>query len=121
MTLEKKCRESDINAKSTLLEIARQFDEEAMHEFLDKIADKNLSVKKVQNIARPTKSKTHKSQATVKNTEAVSANKNSFRYESDDNHFNLELTFKYKESFSRKDVLRAIKEVFDTVKSNAKK
>jgi hypothetical protein len=30
-----RCREANIGSKSTLLEIARQFDDTAMHQFLD--------------------------------------------------------------------------------------
>jgi ParB family chromosome partitioning protein len=119
--IRNKCRDSAINAKSTLLEIARQFDEEAMHKFLDKISDKNLSVKKVQAIARPTKPKTDKVQTVIEKDISESADKNSFRYKSVDNDFTLELSFTDAEPFSRKDVLRALKEVFDSVKSNATK
>lgn len=119
--IRKKCRHSAINSKSTLLEIARQFDEEAMHEFLVKISDKNLSVKKVREIARPPKIKTNKSQTANDKTASVSAVENSFRYKSDENDFTLELNFTDAEPFSRKDILRALKQVFDSVKSNANK
>ena len=36
-SIREKCRQSDINAKSSLLEIARQFDEKAMHDFLTQL------------------------------------------------------------------------------------
>lgn len=114
-----KCRTSDINSKSTLLEIARQFDEKGMHEFLDQISNKNLSVKKVQEIARPPKTKTKTSQTTKRKITDHSENNSVFRYQSDENDFSLELSFTDDESFSRKDILRALKEVFDSVKSKA--
>ena len=53
--IRQKCREADISAKSTLLEIARQFDEAAMHKFLKEITEQGISREKVRQIARPQK------------------------------------------------------------------
>ncbi len=121
--IRKKCRKFDINTKSTLLEIARQFDEEAMHFFLDKISGKNLSVKKVQELVRPQKSesKVSKTQSESTENETFSLNQNNFKYEAENKEFTVELIFNDTETYSRKDILRALKEVFDSVKSNIRK
>lgn len=119
--IRKKCRASEITAKSTLLEVARQFDEKAMHKFLDAISNKDLTVKKVREIARPnTKTKSNTVQSNVQvNSKTDSPKGNGFIYNSSDNDFNLQLNFIGDDQCSRKDILRALKEVFDSVKSNS--
>lgn len=115
--IRKKCRKSDIASKSTLLEVARQFDETAMHSFLDNISDKNLSVRQVRETLRPQKTMDSKKAESIKNSQTKALNGNRFTYESVENDFDLELNFKDEEPYSRKDILRALKEVFDSVKS----
>lgn len=112
-----KCRDFEINAKSTLLEIARQFDEKEMHKFVDGMKGKNLSVKKVREIARPQTKKTVVLHKDIEKNEPEKYNY--FTYNSKNNDFELEIKFSNDELFSRKDLLRALKEVFDSVKSKA--
>ena len=108
-----KCRESNISAKSTLLEIARQFDENAMQDFLAKIEKNGSSREKVRQTARPEKiisSKTPTSNEKKKGEV--------FRYNStESDEFVLEI--KFSESFQKRDVLKALKEAFDNTKSSA--
>ncbi len=56
--IRERCRRAKISAKSTLLEIARQFDEPAMFAFLDKIENENLSRSQIRETARPNKTNT---------------------------------------------------------------
>ena len=110
-SIRAKCRESNISAKSTLLEIARQFDEDAMQDFLAKIDKNGTSREKIRQTARPEKIISNKSTSSTekKNVEV-------FRYNSSEvNEFVLEI--KFSESFQKRDVLKALKEAFDNTKS----
>jgi len=113
-----RCRKANINAKSTLLEIARQFDEKAMHTFLDNIENKNLNREQVRQAARPVKEKTkEKLDATSENLKPLAKNKNVFQFISEENDFVLEINFVENAEFEMKDVLRALKEAFDKTKN----
>lgn len=115
--IREKCRAADINAKSTLLEIARQFDEKSMHEFLGKISGGNINRETVRQAARPKKSLIR----TENTGERIPANspkteENVFRYSSGDDDFTLEIRFKSTNNYGKKDLLRALKQTFDEVK-----
>lgn len=112
--IRQKCRRANITAKSVLLEIARQFDEKAMHEFLDNIEKKNLSREQIRQISRPDKVKDN---LTGENSKLAEKNKNTFHYASKENNFVLEIKFAAN-SFESKDVLKALKETFDKTKTN---
>ena len=123
-TIREKCRAADINAKSTLLEIARQFDEKAMHDFLDKIANGRADRESVRQAARPKKSLIKKEISgdktpsnSDKSDKTKETEKNVFRYSSPESDFSLEIRFKNIENYGRKDLLRAIKQTFDEVKN----
>jgi ParB family chromosome partitioning protein len=105
-SIRAKCRQNNITAKSTLLEIARQFDETAMHDFLDNNGARNF--KRKNDLSR-IKSKVIPSQTEQKITDS---NHKTFRYSSTDDDFVLEISFNKTIAFDKKDVLRALKEVF---------
>jgi ParB family chromosome partitioning protein len=112
--VREKCRTGNISAKSTLLEIARQFDDAAMREFVDNITSKNLSRDEVRNTARPdNKTAVRKESKTEK-----PVTENVFRYVANNKSFNLEIKFPDKNDFSKKEVLQALKEAFETVRAN---
>jgi ParB family chromosome partitioning protein len=112
--IRRRCREAKINAKSTLLEIARQFDEKAMHSFLDNIENKNLNRDEIRQTARPIKEKTSPNREILK---ASPKEKNIFQFVSDENGFTLEIEFEKNFDIEKKDVLRALKEAFDKIKN----
>ena len=114
--IREKCRAANITAKSTLLEIARQFDDAAMHDFVDSITTQNLTREEIRNAARPQNTATEKKEGKM----AKSAVENVFRYVSNDNQFNLEIKFHQKSDFGKKDVLQALKEAFENVKAQNK-
>jgi ParB family transcriptional regulator, chromosome partitioning protein len=105
-----RCREANIASKSTLLEIARQFDDAGMHEFLD-----GLSSGKIQPKAKLSKA------ATVDKT--VKTNKSAdgfvFRYSGKNPDFDLDLKFAGQETAGRAEILRALKQTFDSVKKDS--
>lgn len=111
--IREKCRAADISAKSTLLEIARQFDDAAMHEFVDRITAKNLTRDEVRNSARPKAKQTESRE----NRTTKSVSENVFKYSSEQNAFTVEIKFPNKTDFGKKDVLQALKEAFESVKS----
>lgn len=122
--IRRKCRQANIGAKSTLLEIARQFDDAAMLEFVENIAAKNLSREEIRQTARPQiriagqKNNSSEKINSELNKENATA-KNVFSYSAGNKSFNLEIKFAKSVEFSKKDILQALKEVFDSVKGQA--
>lgn len=112
--IRQKCREADISAKSTLLEIARQFDEAAMHKFLKEITEQGISREKVRQIARPQKSQGKSSGS--KSISSETSKNNVFKYESTEHGFILEINSDISQEYDKKFILLALKEVFDSVK-----
>ena len=100
-----KCREAGINSKSTLLEIARQFDDAAMHEFLDGLVSGKVKPKSKQPRAETTSAPTPR---------ADGPSETLFEYKG--KSFRLSIDFKGRDSTSRPEILKALKEVFDAVK-----
>lgn len=118
-SIRQKCLAAGINAKSTLLEIARQFDEKAMHDFLVVIEKQALKREEIRRAARPDKVKNKLQQSNAARRNNTPVNENTFRYSSDGSEFSLEIRFNKAEGkdFDKRDVLRALKEVFDKIKT----
>ena len=114
-SIREKCRKSDINAKSTLLEIARQFDEEAMHNFMSELtsASGNREKVRLKSRAQSSTKNDHTSNQTSKKIDEPVAKK-TYSYQTDDFH----LEIKFQNNFEKKDVLKALKAVFENVKSD---
>jgi ParB family chromosome partitioning protein len=106
-----RCGENNINSKATLLEIARQFDEEAMFSHLDDLVSGK----------RSPKSKAPKPDRSPKSTAERSAMPHvgtaSFNYQAKAGEFELNLTFKSGKA-DRPRLLKALKEAFDAVKAD---
>jgi ParB family chromosome partitioning protein len=103
-----KCNQAKISSKSTLLEIARQFDETAMFDYLDRFS----SGKSPKRISAQTK-KEDKNDARPE----TAASNTSFEYNSPKGDFALELRFT-NAGFTRANILKALKQAFEDVKSN---
>jgi ParB family chromosome partitioning protein len=104
-----KCRQAKITSKATLLEIARQFDEAAMYDYLDRFGSGKVT-------RRAPVAGSKKSPDAAAAEEPLTAG-NSFEYSSPKQNFSLELKFT-KPGFTRADVLKALKQAFDDVKRN---
>lgn len=114
VSIREKCLAAEINAKSVLLEVARQFDEAAMHDFVETISDKGLNRKQVRKKARPVQSKASATSARPADPE------NRFSFSSDTNgNFELNIVFKDLDNFDKSDVLLALKETFDQIKAES--
>lgn len=118
--IRRKCADAGINAKSTLLEIARQFDEKAMHEFLERIQNKTRE--EIRQAARPhlsakTDALANSNQSgagsTARTNKSSAAEKRKvFRYISDKGNFSIEIFSKNK-SFENEDIKNALQEALD--------
>ena len=106
-----KCRQAKITSKATLLEIARQFDETAMFDYLDRVGSGKITRRSSESNGQ-----TKKQSASTAQPDSPSTG-NSFEYKSPKHNFTLELRFS-NEGFTRADILKALKQAFDDVKSN---
>lgn len=105
-----RCRDANIASKSTLLEVARQFDDAAMHEFLDGLQSGKVLPKTKQRIET----------APAKNSSSSprpAEDGYSFKYSGKNPAFDLVLSFNDGTSRSRAEILRALKAAFDAVKN----
>lgn len=116
--IREKCRRMDISAKSTLLEIARQFDETAMHKFLKEISEKGTAREFVRETARPKKTSQYKPKDFKASGQASKNTNDIFEYESKENRFCLKIFSDEKKDFDKKFILLVLKETFDAVKNN---
>ncbi len=123
--IRKRCHSAKINSKSTLVEISRQFDTAAMHGLLDQIESEGINRKQVRDKKttgqkKPKIPKTGKDTITKPSDEpenTIVAHHETFSYASKSERFVLNIKFEAGE-FDEMDVLRALKEVFDSIKNN---
>jgi ParB family chromosome partitioning protein len=116
--IRRKCAAANLNAKSTLLEIARQFDEKAMHQFLERIQNKNRE--EIRQTARPhlspkTDTFANSNQA-VPNKPATPEKRKVFRYISEDKEFSVEI-FSRNQSFGSTEIRNALQEALDKLQN----
>jgi ParB family transcriptional regulator, chromosome partitioning protein len=109
--IREKCKNAKVNSKGLLLEIARQFDEAAMFEYLDQLETGKTVSRPNGNAGRK------KAQDSVpQKKDASDSKERSFTYQSPGNEFTLELRFA-ETGFERADVLKAIKQAFEDIKA----
>lgn len=113
--IREKCIAKKITAKTALLEVARQFDEAEMNNFLDRIDSSGpVGREKVRKLARPERKET----SSITSASAPPrSSANSFTYSSDDGDFEIEIRFSKAGDHSRRGVLKALKETFEGVKN----
>lgn len=132
-----RCVEGEITAKSVLIEISRQFDEDAMNALLDEILDKDLNRTDIREKTRTEKEQkktgnsesSHRAAAKTKVLDETARSPepepapeeetaaNRFDFSAEDGSFELHIEFASEEEYSRKDILIALKNAFDAVKS----
>ena len=109
--IREKCIAVNILSKSSLLEIARQFDDAAMLKLIDALGNKSLD--------RETFRKTARAERAMVPTDGQGpklAPGNIFTYESPAGEFNIQIKFKKHVLSSKNIVLKALKDAFDDVK-----
>jgi ParB family chromosome partitioning protein len=108
------CRENKINAKAALLEIARQFDEAAMFEYLEQITSGKTT--------RPTGRKGSANNGDATRTkEPVVGNSARFDYSDSEKKFSIQVNFASDSDRNKRGVLEALKKAFEDVKSGSAK
>lgn len=110
--IRQKCAEAKITAKSTLLEIARQFDEKAMFDFFEKISRQSLSREEIRSKARPKNNENQNSE------KPHSKEISEFVYKSSEHKYILKINFAKPEKYDKKDILKALKDTFEQVRDN---
>lgn len=110
-----KCRDNSINSKSTLLEIARQFDDAAMNEFLDGLVTGKVQPKSKQ----PKQPAGSTATATTNTPRTPRVEGDGYLFEYLGKGFQVSVDFKGKDAASRPEILKALKEAFDAVKSGS--
>ncbi len=108
-SVRKKCRQENITARYTLLEIARQFDEKAMLLFFDSLKNPRKKRDKIKPSGQKITSNSNL-------PEEVSARKQNFFYKSATNGFVLEIKFNEPKDIEKNQILKALKETFDNTK-----
>jgi len=112
--IRERCRTGNISAKAILLDIARQFDDQAMSDYLD-----NLDSNQKKKIAKSSngKERTRQTQsAAADDSSSNGAPAAVFRFSPDDETFSLEIRFSNGDEPTKRDVLAALKHTFETVK-----
>ena len=102
-----RCNEAKIASKSTLLEVARQFDLAAMLSYLDDLQTRGN---------RPPAKRSEKRSVDPSESSRRPARRSVFSFDSLSSDFALEIRFAAAEH-SRSDILKALKEAFDSVKA----
>jgi ParB family transcriptional regulator, chromosome partitioning protein len=107
-----RCKAANMNAKAMLLEVARQFDEAAMFEFLDNLASNGKKKRVAQTDGKETSRK-----ASTPTLSVVRNNPDSiFQFTPEGSGFTLEIRFDDSEDRTKRGILAALKLAFDTVK-----
>ena len=109
--IREKCRAANISSKTTLLEIARQFDEDAMLKLTDQLVNGARDRETVKKAARGERT------APVVEKKGDSDKRKTFRYSPKNGEFTLQIDFKKWDKLSQNGVLKALKETFDLVKN----
>ena len=111
--IRERCRASNINAKAMLLDVARQFDEAAMFDYLDKITSN-----KKKASAAPKAKESGRDKAKANGNAARVAPVPTFQFVPDDETFTLEIRFKDPASPTKRGVLEALKLAFEKTKES---
>jgi len=114
-TIRKKCHSLNIAAKSTLLEIARQFDDDAMLKLVNTLGNGALDREAVRKTARADRAPLPANGQDKKNE---TAGLSRFQYEHPNGEFNLQIKFKTPGQVNKSSILKALKETFDGVKKD---
>ena len=110
-----RCRELNLSSKANLLDVARQFDDAAMHSYLDDLRNGKAKPRNRSNEARSNGGPS--AAAAVKPQLEASAIASAFVFEAA--NFKVEVTFTDNQDNSRRGVLEALQTAFDAVKDEA--
>lgn len=109
--IREKCHAANISSKSTLLEIARQFDDAAMLNLVDNLVAGDQGRVDLKKVARAERTAVSTADGEVKMPVP-----NVFKYEHPEGNFNIQIKFGKDRVIEKNTVLKALKEAFDDVK-----
>lgn len=112
--IRERCDIANIVNKSALLEVARQFDEAAMHAHLDQLISGGKKPALTTKTAKPRVEASRIAHVSENLTSLDSI----FKYGGKEGEFELILKFGSNGALDKRNVLRALKEAFDSVKSD---
>lgn len=107
-----RCKAANMNAKAMLLEVARQFDEAAMFEFLDNLESNGRKKRAPQADDKDRVRKTSTPSLSVAKGDPDSV----FEFAPEGSGFRLEIKFEDASDRTKRGILAALKQAFDTVK-----
>lgn len=113
--IRKRCREAGIASKTTLLEIARQFDDASMHEFLD-----GLIAGKIKPKSKKAKTESSAAATAAKTAEKGGGLSNELQFRSPNNSCEVVIRFAERGAAARVEILKLLKEAFESVKNDEK-
>jgi ParB family chromosome partitioning protein len=115
-SIRKKCRKAEIKTKNLLIEISRQIDEKEMHRFTDELISNKDRKGSFQETASGKKTSTKPAKSNKTKFRPATNVSNNFVYKSADESFQVLIDFRDLEDFNSRDILKALKEAFDSVK-----
>jgi ParB family chromosome partitioning protein len=111
--IRERCRALNIASKATLLDVARQFDEAAMFDFLANYPEAKKQKEEAKRFERPAAANGGTGSSAAAARQASPA----FSYRPEGATFTVEVKFDKPSDHSRKGVLTALKQAFDDVKN----
>lgn len=111
--IRERCKALNVTTKSALLEVARQFDEPAMNEYLD-----TLSGGPKRTTSDPKPKRTKLADTPPVESSPSEGRASDFKYQSPDGSFTVYVSFAGKAAGKRTEVLKALKAAFDAVKGS---
>ena len=113
--IRERCRAANMNAKAMLLDVARQFDEAAMFEYLDDLTSGKKKPAPATKTKEPTKAKTSvNGDAKAEAAPAATI----FQFVPEDETFTIEIRFKDPASRTKRGILEALKHAFEKTKES---
>ena len=112
--IRQKCRELSINSKATLLEVARQFDEPAMFDFLANYPENKKQKEATKKTERRIPAGGGSAAAAAPAREVAP----SFSYRPEGTAYTVEVRFDNSSDHNKKGILTALKKAFDDVKND---
>ncbi|HKP70573.1 MAG TPA: ParB/RepB/Spo0J family partition protein [Pyrinomonadaceae bacterium] len=116
--IREKCRAANMNAKAMLLEVARQFDESAMFEYLDNLASGKKKPAAVTAKAKEAGKRPASSSDNGTAKSEVSHAASIFQFVPDDEAFTIEIRFKDPSARTKRGILEALKHAFEKTKES---
>ena len=112
--IRERCRELSITSKANLLDVARQFDEAAMFDFLTNYPE----IKKQKEAAKKAERHIPSGNGGGSAATPVGASRRFFSYRPDGAPFTVEVRFDKPGDHNKKSVLTALKQAFDDLKND---